>query len=523
MEASLKNYAQLMKQGQKIHTLESIAYLLDWDQETYMPHDAASFRGDQLKSLAGIIHKEKVGRKFTALLSKMMDIKTGALLAHDLNERQKSALREWRRDYLIESALPKKFVEDFAKLCSQSILVWREARKNNNFKEFAPYLKKLITASRKKADYIGTSNHPYEALLDLYEPGMTVSALDRLFSDLKSTLLTLLKEIEACPQVDDKILHGSFPEEKQMQFFHKLMEAIGYDFKKGRLDLSTHPFCSSFHPNDSRITTRLNRNNIFDAISTVLHESGHGFYGMGLPIEEFGSPLGQALSMGMHESQSRFWETRIGLSLPFLRFVLPLIQQAFPGQLTSLSPEACYRAINKVTPSLIRVEADEVTYPLHVILRYEIEKMWMEGTLKAEDLPEVWNEKMKTYLGITPPTDKEGCLQDIHWAMGGIGYFPTYTLGNLFAASWFSLFQKEHPHWETNVAQGDFGFIKAFLSRHIYAYGRQYTSPELIERALGKPFSAHDYATYLQSKYHNIYSPNIKPSTFSLNGAPPIS
>lgn len=499
-------YKKLFDQSLRIHHLEGISSLLDWDQETYMPQGAANVRGDQCQTLAGIIHEEKISRKFTAPLSNLIDLKTGKILVKNLSKRQQSAVREWRRDYLIETALPKKFVEDFAKLTSQSVGVWRHAREQNQFQAFAPSLKKIVEANRKKADYIGYQDHPYDALLDLYEPGMTVKTITPIFDKLKKEIVALLKRIAQAPQVDEKCLSGNYPVEKQLLLSKQILEAMGVDFAHARLDLSTHPFCSSTHQTDTRLTTRIHPKNVFSCISTVMHEGGHALYGMGLPLEEYGTPLGSAISMGIHESQSRFWETRIGLSEPFIKFLLPLVKKTFPKTLPEVDTIKYYKAINKVEPSLIRVEADEVTYPLHVILRFELEIALIEGSLAIKDLPAAWNEKMKSYLGITPPTDTLGCLQDVHWSIGALGYFPTYALGNLYAAQFFAQFTQEFPDWEKRVSQGKFLFIREFLQQHVFRYGREFRSAELIQKSTGKAFSADDYVKYLQKKYSKIYS-----------------
>lgn len=501
-----KEFQKLFEQSKRIRTLEGVIYLLDWDQETQMPEGAAEARGDQLKIMSGLLHEEKVSRRFSDPLSKLIDLKTGKILASKLSEPKKAAVREWRRDYMIDNALPKKFVEDTAKLCSTSITVWRDARKNNNFKTFAPYLKKVVAMNQKKADLIGYKSHPYDALLDLYEPGMTTDVVSKLFNSLKKSLVPLLKKIAAAPQIDDRILYGDYPEDKQLALMRKLLPYMGYDLKKGRLDLSTHPFSSSPHPTDSRITTRIQPDLVFNSISTVLHEGGHSLYEMGLPIDSYGSPLGQSISMGVHESQSRFWETRIGQSRPFWEFFLPMVKEAFPAQLQYVDVEKCYRAVNKVEPSFIRVEADEVTYPLHVILRFELEKALIEGSLSVNDVPDAWNKKMKELLGITPPNDAKGCLQDIHWSMGAFGYFPTYAIGNLYAAQLFTLFTKKNPKWSEKIAKGDMLFVRDFLEQSVYRYGKQYKSQELIKKVTGHAFSADDYVDYLNSKYTAIYN-----------------
>lgn len=501
---SKNTYQELWDQSLRVENLSGITGLLDWDQEIYMPEGGADHRGEQLKTLAGIIHEEKTGPAFSTPLSKLIDLKTGKLLATTLSQEQICAVKEWYHDYKIETALPKSFVEDFAKLSSESVTVWRTARKNNDFKLFLPYLKKVVEANKQKADFLGYAKHPYDALIDLYDPGMTTATATSIFDPLKKEIIALLKKITKQPQIDDSALYCAISEEKQLEFSKKLLKEIGYDFKYGRLDLSTHPFSSGSHPTDSRITTRLHASDIFSCISTVMHEAGHSLYTMGLSEKHYGSPLGQAISMGIHESQSRFWETRIGLSLPFVRYILPELQKDL-NCFKSLNPETCYRAINKVEPSFIRVEADEVTYPLHIILRYEIEISLIEGSLDVKDVPEVWNQKMKDFFGITPPDDTRGVLQDIHWAMGAFGYFPTYSLGNLYAAELFTLFAKEHPDWETQVAKGSFSFIRKFLHDKVYQYGRQYRGPALIEKLTGHAFSSEPYVKYLNDKYSEIY------------------
>lgn len=503
---SNKDYQKLFEHSRHIEHLGGVMQLLDWDQETYMPEGAAACRGEQMKALAGLIHKEKVSSKLSGPLSKLMDLKTGKVIAKDLTSRQEHALREYRRDYLIDTSIPKKFVENFALLCSSANVAWKEARKTSRFEIFAPFLKKLVEANRKKADFIGFQVHPYDALLDLYEPGMTEKKVSSVFNPLKKGIVDLLKKISACPNIDDKILYGSFSEKKQLKISNFLLEKMGYDFKHGRLDLSTHPFSTSPHPKDSRITTRLDPKYVFSCISTVLHEAGHSLYSMGLPVEDFGSPLGQAISMGIHESQSRFWETRIGQSLPFIQFILPVLKTEFPSIFKNIDPTTCYRLINKVEPSFIRVDADEVTYPLHVILRFEMEKALIEGSLKVQDVPEMWNQKMEDFLGIRPKNDAMGCLQDIHWSMGAFGYFPTYALGNLYAAQFFTTFAKSHPDWDKRVAKGDFLFIKEFLHKNVYQYGREYRSEDLIQKVTKKAFSSKDYLDYLNAKYSEIYS-----------------
>lgn len=500
------DYEKVFKHSRNFHVLGGVQSLLDWDQETLMPEDAAEGRAEQLKILAGLVHKERVSKKFSGPLSKLIDLKDGKILEHSLSDEQKAAVKEWRRGYIIDKALPLKFVESFTELTCIASEVWKKARQEKEVKSFLPYLKKVVDANRKKADYLGYHEHPYDALLDLYEPEMKTATVTTIFNQLKTKLLGLIKQLSTAEQIDDKPLFAQYPQDKQLAVCRKLLEKMGFTWKKERLDLSTHPFCSMSQPDDCRITTRTQDDFVFGCILTVLHEGGHALYDLGLPKSQFGSPLAEGISMGIHESQSRFWETRIGLSLPFWKFMLPIVKSELPGVYDHLQAEAVYRGVNKVAPTFIRVESDEVTYPIHIILRFELEKQLIEGTLKVKDLPEAWNALSQQYLGITPPNPALGCLQDVHWSMGAFGYFPTYALGNLFAAQIFDTFAKKFPDWETRVANGDLGFIREFLHNAVYKHGRRYRSQPLLEQITGKPFSADDYGNYLIKKYSALYN-----------------
>jgi carboxypeptidase Taq len=500
-----KDYEAILEKSRHSRVLSGVASLLGWDQETYMPPAAAQIRAEQLKTLAGLIHKSRTNSAFAKSLEKLIDLKTGKISSKALSLPQKAALRVWREDYLKDTCLPAQFVEDFAKLSSESLVAWNTAKKHNTYKTFAPYLEKLVAMNRKKAELLGYKDHPYDALLDLYEPGATTKEVSAIFTDLKKSVVGVLNKIKKAKQIDDTFLFGKFDRNTQLEFGHQLMDAIGYDQTKGRLDISSHPFSTSSHPTDSRITTRIHPTSLMSNISVIMHECGHSLYEMGLPEEHYGSPLCEAVSLGLHESQSRWWETRIGQSKAFWQYYFPILQKKFPKKLDKISLDDFYRAINKVEPSMIRVEADEVTYSLHVILRFEIEKDLIEGCLSVHDIPEAWNEKMTELFGITPKNDSEGCLQDIHWSMGAMGYFPTYTLGNLYASHFFSAFEKEHKNWEKRVASGEFLFIKEWLNKNIHKFGRQYNSKELLENVTGKKFSADAYNTYIKNKYKQIY------------------
>lgn len=504
MSQTQKDYAKLQEISKEIATLKGIRSLLEWDQETYMPSAAAGSRSEQLKSLAGIIHKESTGRKFANALNKLIDISSGNILAADLKLEQQAALKEWRRDYHRDTSIPSKFVKDFAKLQSQAIVAWRSAKKEGAFLLFAPFLDRIVAMNRKKAEYLGYKEHPYDALLNEYEPDMTTKEVAHLFNKLQNFITPFLKKLTA-KKIEDGFLYGEFDHSKQMTFSFKILEAMGYDMDKGRVDFSAHPFSTSSHPTDCRITTRIHPESLMSNIMVILHEAGHALYEMGLPPEQFGTPLGESRSLGIHESQSRWWETRIGLSEAFWKHYYPILKETYLKQLGKVTEEEFYRGINKIEPSFIRVEADEVTYPLHVALRFEIEKGLIEGSIKVRDIPEIWNAKMQEYLGITPKNNSEGCLQDIHWSMGAFGYFPTYTLGNLYAAHLFEAFSKGHPDWAEQVAKGEMGFIKNWLQEKVYRHGRRYTTQELLKQATGKPFTEDAYLNYIEDKYTKIY------------------
>jgi carboxypeptidase Taq len=501
-----KNYEQLSKISRQTKILNGISLLLEWDQEITMPPGASDIRAEQMKTLAGLTHKERTGLRFSGALEKLIDIDTGNIKAKGLPAREQRALKEWRRDYLKDIALPKKFVEDFAALSSQSINVWRQAKEDNNFSLFAPFLHKIVIMNKKKADLLGYNEHPYDALLDLYEPYVTTAEVTSLFKTLRSSISSLVKKIASAKQVNNDFLSGTFPAQKQLDFGKKILEAMGYDFNKGRLDLSTHPFSTSCHPTDSRITSRINPKSVLTNVLTSLHEGGHSLYEMGLPVEHYGTPLGEAISYGVHESQSRWWETRIGLSKPFWHYWLPHLKSEFKKEFPDVNLDDFYKGINQVNRSFIRVEADEVTYPLHVILRFELETALIDGSLSIKNVPEAWNQKMHELFGITPSTDREGCLQDIHWSMGAFGYFPTYTLGNLYASHLFLGFEKEHPNWKELLQEGKLDFIRNWLYEHVHKHGRAYTSQELLENATGKKFTSDAYIDYLTNKYNEIYA-----------------
>lgn len=496
-----KNYAHLFDLSKHAKTLHGIASLLEWDHETYMPEGAAPIRAEQIKTLAGLVHQGKTSKEYEKALGALIDIKTGKIKANTLPLPKQRALVMWRRDFIKAKALPTAFVEEFAQISSEATSAWRRAREKSSFKEFVPYLKKIVALSRKKAKLIGYKKHPYDALIDEFEPGETAESLSKLFSEVKPPLVSLINGVKKKKGIDDRFLEGTFDPAAQMELGHEILKDMGFDFNCGRVDFSTHPFSSSSHPKDSRITTRKPSNIVTQNIGILLHEGGHSLYEMGLPEKEYGSPLAEAVSLGIHESQSRFWEIWIGQGKPFWKRYFPKLVKTFGGKLRNVGFDDFYNAINKVTPSFIRVDADELTYPMHVILRFEIEKSLIEGSAEVEDIPDLWNGKMKELLGIVPKTDREGCLQDIHWSMGAFGYFPTYLLGSMYAAQIFEAFERKHPGYAHRIEKEGLSFIKDFLGNSIHRHGRQFESRELIRKATGKVFSPKAYLDYLKQKY----------------------
>jgi carboxypeptidase Taq len=498
-------YQKLHNLSKTTSLLNAVHYLLDWDQETYMPKDAIESRSLQIEMIASIVHKQKTGKPFSRALNALIDIETGEIKDERLSPAQLAALREWRRDYLRAAKLPNSFVKLFAKTTSSASHAWKTARDHNDFKAFKPYLEKVVSLCRKQADILGYTEHPYDALLDLYEPDAKTSMLTPLFSKLKHSLTELLREISEKPPIADEFLYRHCPAQQQLAFAHKLLHQMGFEPSSSRLDTSAHPFCNGMHPKDTRMTTRIHPDNIMSNIGAVMHEGGHGLYNADLPVEQYGSPLGQQVSLGIDESQSRWWETLIGQSHSFWQYFFPLLQKEFPQQFSNVSLDDFYRAINIVKPGFIRIEADEVTYNLHVVVRFELEKALIEGTLKVKDIPDAWNDKMQEYLGIRPKFDGQGCLQDIHWSLGFFGYFPTYTLGNLYSVQFFNTFESAHPNWKNQVAQGSLGFIRQWLKENIHQFGRQYTPPQLCEKVTGKPLSQDPFVNYLNKKYRTLY------------------
>jgi carboxypeptidase Taq len=415
-------------------------------------------------------------------------------------------VRETRRQYDRATKLPAALVEEMAKTEVLAQQAWAEARKKNDFPAFAPWLEKWIGLKRQQANCYGYTGHIYNALLEDFEPGETAENLSNVFEGLRGPLVELIgKIVSSGRKAPVEILERHYPAEAQAKLAREAAAAVGFDFDAGRLDVSVHPFCSGIGPGDTRMTTRYDEKYFGDAFFGVLHETGHGLYDQGLPAEHFGTPLGEAISLGIHESQSRMWENLVGRSRAFWRFFMPRAREIFGATITGVTEEQWYFAVNDVRPSLIRTESDETTYNLHILLRFELEKSLLTGDLKVPDLPRAWNERMKKYLGIEVPDDARGCLQDIHWSGGAMGYFPTYTLGNLYAAQFFDQAKKDLGDLEAQIACGQFVPLLGWLRGKIHSQGKRHRATELVKRVTGKPLSAGPLLEHLRRKAAELY------------------
>jgi len=434
VDATHQELSALRQHLRQTALLESCASVLAWDEQTCMPRDGAEHRANQLALLAGMCHERVTA---PAVAEWLAQLESSGLATAD--EAAAADLREARRDYDRATKLPRRLVEELSRTCTLAQQAWVEARANSAFDQFLPWLEKIVALKREEAQAVGYgSGIPYDALLDAYEPGMTSHEVAALFDPLRAELVPLIAAIRDCGRApDESILCRRYPVEAQREFALEAARLIGFDFNAGRLDTAPHPFCTGIGPGDTRLTTRYNERHFAGAFFGTLHEAGHGMYEQGLDRQAFGTPLGQACSLGIHESQSRLWENFVGRGMAFWRYFFPKAQQAFPEALAGASLKDFHWAINRVQASFIRVEADEATYNLHILLRFDLERALLAGNLAPRDVPGAWNDSFRAYFGLVPPDDARGCLQDIHWSGGMLGYFPTYALGNMIAAQLF--------------------------------------------------------------------------------------
>lgn len=488
----------------EIHDINATQALLGWDLETCMPERGAPMRAKQLATLAKISQNLLVSDEMERYLSELREPKVFG----GLDTPMQALVREVGRTYDKRKKIPLPLLEAMVETTAEAHRVWVEARQKKDFALFAPVLSRIIDLNRQMADALGYEDSPYDALLDEYEQDLTVKQLDPLFEKLKAEIVPLLKAITGSGYQPETgfLFSGHYPSERQMEFSRQVLTEMGFDFTAGRLDLSAHPFSSGSSVGDVRLTTRINESDVFSALSSSMHEGGHGMYEQGINPEFSRTPLAEGTSLGIHESQSRMWENQVGRSRPFWEHYFPRLQQMFAASpLDAVEPQAFYHAINKVQPSLIRVESDEVTYNLHILVRYEIEKAIIEGRMKVGEIPAAWNAKMQEYLGVTPPNDAEGCLQDIHWSHGSFGYFPTYTLGNLYAAQFFAQAQKELPDLEARIGQGQLLGLKQWLNQKIHWVGKSENAETIVRRVTGQPLDARYFVDYLWTKYSGIF------------------
>ncbi|MER3414620.1 MAG: carboxypeptidase M32 [Gemmataceae bacterium] len=500
MPTAQEAYEELAHRERERHLLASSAAVLSWDERTYMPSRGAALRADQLALLARLVHERLTDPR----VGELLDILQDSDLARG-DTPQAANIRAWRHDYRRAVRLPKKLVEELARATTLGQQAWQEARQRADFALFRPHLEKIVRLKREEAQALHEQGSLYDALLDEYEPGMTVEQLTRVLGELRRQLVPLLQHILASRRGCPQILQRHYPVDRQEEIGRQVATAIGFDFSAGRLDRTVHPFCSGIGPGDVRLTTRYHPRHFGQAFFGVLHEAGHGLYEQGLSAEAFGTPIGQACSLGIHESQSRLWENFVGRSRPFWEYFYPAVREAFPEALGTVALDEFLLAVNYVERSLIRVEADEVTYNLHILLRFELEQALLTQDLPVADLPAAWNHILYDLLELRPENDAAGCLQDIHWSAGLFGYFPTYTLGNLYAAQFMEKAHADIPSLKDHIRHGRFEPLLDWLREHIHRHGRRYLPGELCRRITGRELSAEPFLRYLRSKYAELY------------------
>lgn len=479
-----------------ISDLRGARSVLFWDQQTYMPEGGIGARAEQLATLSRIAHEMLVSEETGRLLD-------GAGEQEPETEAH-AILRIARRDYEKATRIPVRLVEETSRATALAEPAWARARAESDWAAFAPHLETILALRREAAEALGYEDHPYDALLDLYEPGAKKGRLDEMFAELRAEVLPFLRDISALPDEDrSRLLHGEFDEAKQEAFGREVVSAFGYDWGRGRQDRAVHPFCISVGgPADVRITTRVDPSWLSPAIFATFHEAGHAIYEQGVEPAYSRTPLAGGVSMGVHESQSRLWENLVGRSRPFWSHYYPRLRERFA---LDADLDMFSRAVNEVKPSEIRVEADELTYDLHITVRFELEVALFEGSLTVAGLPDAWNARMEEYLGLTPRDDAHGVLQDIHWAAGLFGYFPTYTIGNVLAAQLFETAIERRPQIREEIGRGEFGTLRGWLRESVHRHGSRYDPDELVKRATGRPMEAGPYLRYLRSKFGELY------------------
>jgi len=480
------------------HLIETIGQLMGWDELVNLPPASAGFRGEQMAAMARISHVAESDPAIGKALSELE-----ADLA-SLDEDQIAVVREARRDYDRVTRLPQEFVEEKARHSSAAYHAWHQARANQDFESYAPFIAKHLELAKREADYQGWGDRAYDYAIDLHDPGFTAPKINELFAELKEGLVPLVQAIDAATAGQESSVFKGFPVDQQRTFLKEVTAELGFDYEHGRIDVSVHPFCSGSGL-DIRMTTRFHEDEPMDSLYSSIHETGHGMYEQGLRSEYHHNALGSHVSMAVHESQSRMWENQVGRSRAFWQRFEDRFRECFPTQLEGVSSEQLYREVNAVRPTLIRVDSDEIHYNLHIILRFEIEQALFSGDLAVADLPAAWNEKCETLLGIRPTHDSEGVLQDVHWSGGSFGYFPSYCLGNMIAAQLWSKAEADLPGLEDDFAQGNFARLLDWTRREVHHPGSKYSTLELVERVTGQPLSPRPLLAYLNDRYGSLY------------------
>jgi carboxypeptidase Taq len=485
----------------EVADLNSVQALLGWDQQTYMPQGGGEARGNQLATIGKISHQKFTSDEIGKLLGDLEQEFNGA----EPDSDEARLLKVTRHDYDQATRVPSEFVAEFAVVTSKAFEAWMEARSKSNFSIFRPHLEKVVELNQRYVSFFPPADHPYDVLLDQFERGMKTADVKAIFDALRPQQVELLKAIAEQPQVDDSFLHVEYDDKKMWDFSETIATKFGYDWQRGRQDKSAHPFTTEFSINDVRITTRYEDDNPTNMLFSTMHETGHALYELGSNQSYERTPLAGGTSLAVHESQSRMWENLVGRSLPFWEYFYPEFQKLFPAQVGNIDLQTFYKGINKVESSLIRVNADEATYNMHIMLRLELEIGMVEGTLTVKDLPEIWNAKMNEYLGIVPPNDAKGILQDVHWSGGMLGYFSTYALGNLISAQLWEKINADIPDLDDQFRRGEFGVLLAWLREKLHVHGRKYEPQETVQRLTGSKINADAYVRYLKQKFGHIY------------------
>jgi len=495
------SYSKLDSKLQTIADLNHTIALLSWDQEVNLPPQSVRSRSKQISTLSGIIHEMSTSDDVGLLLDRLSE---GEKLDH---KRQRN-IELVKKGYDKATKFSKEFIERRSKITNDCFHSWVKAKKENDFSIFQPNLKKIVDITKEYVDTLGFEDHPYDTLLDIYEPGAKTKEITALFTDVRSKLVDYVKVLTGSAQINDDFLFRHYDKDTQYNYGIDILKQMLYDFKTGRQDISAHPFTTSFSPNDVRVTTRVDENNFSEMLWSCIHEGGHALYEQGLPYEESHWPSGEAVSLGIHESQSRLWENNVGRSLSYWKANYESLQKTFPDNLAEVSLVEFYKAINKVSPSFIRTNADELTYHFHIMIRFEIEKALLEDKVQVKDLPDFWNEKYKEYLGIDVPDLSQGVLQDVHWSHGSFGYFPTYSLGSFYAAQFYQQAEKDIPNLNSSIIEADMKPLLNWLRDKIHRHGSTFTASELCEQITGEKLNFSHFMKYAKEKYDFIYGIN---------------